>query len=301
MAKAEKLEEFYARKFQWIPESIGKEIGHFNVFKLDPFVGRHAAPVPYKKRDFYKITLIRGKGTVHFADQVIEVKKQAITFSNPMIPYKWEHTDKIKTGFFCIFDNVFVSSLLNLKNYEVYQPNGAKVFELNDEQYKVAAQVFARMFEEIESDYLHKYDVLRGMVLELIHMAMKISPSHTTESAFMSAAQRISMLFLELLERQFPIDEAHREIQFKTPAAFAKQLGIHVNHLNKSVKEITAKTSSEHISQRIMQEAKIMLRHGMMGVAEIAYALGFNESSHFNNFFKKHTGISPLQFRKSNH
>jgi len=100
MAKAEKLEEFYSRKFQWIPESIGKEIGHFNVFKLDPFVGKHAAPVPYKKRDFYKITLIRGKGTVHFADQVIEVKKQAITFSNPMIPYKWEHTDKIKTGFF---------------------------------------------------------------------------------------------------------------------------------------------------------------------------------------------------------
>lgn len=100
MAKPEKLEEFYARKFKWIPASIGKEIGHFNVFRLDPYVGKDAAPVPYKKRDFYKITLIKGKGTVHFADQVMEVKKQAITFSNPMIPYKWEHTDRSRLAFF---------------------------------------------------------------------------------------------------------------------------------------------------------------------------------------------------------
>lgn len=299
MAKPEKLEEFYARKFKWIPESIGKEIGHFNVFKLDPFVGKHADPVPYKKRDFFKITLIKGKGTVHFADQVFEVNKQAITFSNPMIPYKWEHTDKIKTGFFCIFDKVFVSNFINLKNYAVYQPNGPRVFELTDEQYKTAAAVFGRMFEEIESDYLHKYDVIRGQIIELIHMAMKIKPSQNAESHFMNAAQRISMLFLELLERQFPIDESHREIEFKTPAAFAKQLGVHVNHLNKSVKEVTDKTSSAHIAERILQESKIMLRHGHMSVAEIGYALGFKESSHFNNFFKKHTGSSPLQFRKS--
>jgi AraC family transcriptional activator of pobA len=300
MPKPEKLEEFYLRKFDWIPASIGKEIGHFNVFKLDPFIGKHASPVPYKKRDFFKITLIKGKGTVHFADQVIHVKKQAITFSNPMIPYKWEHTDKIKTGFFCIFDKVFINNFINIKNYAVYQPHGSRVFELNDEQYKAAASVFGKMFEEIESDYLHKYDVIRGLVLELIHMAMKIKPSETAESPFMNAAQRISMLFLELLERQFPIDESHREIQFKTPAAFAKQLGIHVNHLNKSVKEITDKTSTEHIAERLLQESKIMLRHGNMSVSEIAYALGFNESSHFNNFFKKQTGTSPLAFRKSN-
>lgn len=299
MAKPEKLEEFYARKFKWIPESIGKEIGHFNVFKLDPFVGKNADPVPYKKRDFYKITLIKGKGTVHFADQVIEVQKQAITFSNPMIPYKWEHTDKIKTGFFCIFDKVFVSNFINLKNYAVYQPNGPRVFELTDDQYKTAAAVFGKMFEEIESDYLHKYDVIRGQIIELIHMAMKIKPSQTAESPFMNAAQRISMLFLELLERQFPIDESHREIEFKTPAAFARQLGVHVNHLNKSVKEVTDKTSSAHIAERILQESRIMLRHGHMSVAEIGYALGFKEASHFNNFFKKHTGSSPLQFRKS--
>ena len=300
MAKPEKLEEFYARKFKWIPESIGKEIGHFNVFRLDPFVGKHAEPVPYKKRDFYKITLIKGKGTVHFADQVIDVKKQAITFSNPMIPYKWEHTEKINTGFFCIFDKVFVSNFINLKNYAVYQPNGSRVFELNADQYKSAALVFTKMFEEIESDYLHKYDVIRGLIIELIHMAMKIKPAQTSESLFMNAAQRISMLFLELLERQFPIDDSHREIEFKTPAAFAKQLGIHVNHLNKSVRETTGKTSSAHIAERILQEARIMLRHGSMNVSEIAFSLGFNESSHFNNFFKKHTGMSPLSYRKNN-
>jgi AraC family transcriptional regulator, transcriptional activator of pobA len=46
-----------------------------------------------------------------------------------------------------------------------------------------------------------------------------------------------------------------------------------------------------------LQEAKILLKHSNWSVSEIAYALGFNEVTHFNNFFKKHTQLSPLKFR----
>ncbi|MEI7628632.1 MAG: helix-turn-helix transcriptional regulator [Bacteroidota bacterium] len=297
MNKVETIEDFYKRKFDWMPENLKKEIGHFNVFKLEPYVGDKAQPVPYKRRDFYKIVLVKGNSKVHYADKVIEVKKQALSFSNPQIPYKWEHLDNIRSGAFCIFNQHFFHQFGSLSQYSVFQPNGTHVFELTDEQAKIVTSIFERIFEEINSEYLHKYDVLRNIVFELLHFAMKMEPSANFDKQLINASQRISTLFLELLERQFPIDEVHSKIQFRTASDFASQLNVHVNHLNRSVKDTTEKTTTQIIAERILQESKILLKHSAWTVSEIAYALGFTEVTHFNNFFKKHVATSPLKFR----
>lgn len=299
MPKPEKLEDFYLRKLNWVPDTLRNEIGHFNVFKLDPFVGSHAKPVPYQKRDFYKITLVAGNGKVHFADKVVEVKKQALTFSNPQIPYKWEHTEKIHGGYFCIFTHQFFHQFGNLNHYSVFRPEGTHIYELSEVQLEKLKGVFERMLEEIASDYIHKYDVLRNLVFELLHYAMKMEPASNFEHQPLNASKRIASLFLELLERQFPIDESHQQMALRTASDFARQLSIHVNHLNSTLKETTQKTTTQLIGARVLQEAKILLRHSSWSVKEIAYALGFNEVTHFSNFFKKHCGLSPLQFRKA--
>ena len=297
MDKIESIEEFYKRKFDWMPDNIRNEIGHFNVFKLDPFVGDKAQPVPYKRRDYYKIMLVVGKSQVHFADSVVEVQKQALSFSNPFIPYKWEHLDQVRKGFFCVFNHHFFHQYGNLNQYAVFKPKGAHLFELTDEQVDRVQAIYERMFEEINSDYLHKYDVLRTLVFELIHFAMKMQPSEKFDKQLINASQRISTLFLELLERQFPIDDNHQTVSLRSASDYANQLNVHVNHLNRAVKETTGKTTSKVIAERILQEAKIILKHSNWSVAEIAYALGFTEVTHFNNFFKKHVQLSPLKFR----
>jgi AraC-like DNA-binding protein len=297
MRKMETIEEFYKRKFNWVPGDLHNGIGHFNVFKLDPYVGLNAKPVPYARRDFFKVTLTVGNGRVHFADKFYEVQKQALSFTNPQIPYKWEHTDNISTGAFCIFTQQFFHQFGNLSQYSVYQPGGTRLFELTDEQRKYVETVFQKMFDEINSDYEHKYDVLRTLVLELIHFALKMQPTAIVDKQMINASQRISSLFLELLERQFPIDENHKEINLRSASDFAAQLNVHVNHLNRAVKETTDKTTSQIIAERVLQEAKILLKHSPWNVSEIAYALGFAEPTHFNNFFKKHMELSPLRFR----
>lgn len=294
----ETLESFYKSKFDWMPENIRKEIGHFNVFQLDPYVGDHARPVPYKRRDFYKVMLVKGRGTVHYADTVVEVQKQALSFSNPQIPYKWEHTNNIRSGVFCIFNQQFFHQYGNLSQYTIFQPGGTHVFELTDEQVQIVQGIFDRMFSEINSEYVHKYDVLRTLVFELVHFAMKMEPAAKLEKQPIMAAQRIATLFLELLERQFPIDELHRTLALRSASDFANQLNVHVNHLNRAVKEATQKTTTQLIAERVVQEAKILLKHSNWSVSEIAYALGFAEVTHFNNFFKKHVKVSPLQFRR---
>ena len=297
MNKVETIEDFYKRKFDWMPENLKNEIGHFNVFRLEPFLGDKAQPVPYKRRDFYKIMLVEGNSKVYYADKVLEVKKQALSFSNPQIPYKWEHLDNIRSGAFCIFNQHFFHQFGSLSQYSVFQPNGTHLFELTDDQAEKISAIFERIFKEINSEYVHKYDVLRNIVFELLHFAMKMEPSSNFDRQQINASQRISTLFLELLERQFPIDEVHPKIQFRTASDFASQLNVHVNHLNRSVKDTTEKTTSQIIGERILQESKILLKHSAWTVSEIAFALGFTEVTHFNNFFKKHTATSPLKFR----
>jgi AraC-like DNA-binding protein len=297
MNKVESIEEFYKAKFDWMPDNIRKEIGHFNVFKLETFVPGKPTSIPYKRRDYFKVMLVIGNSQVHYADKVIEVQKQALSFSNPQIPYKWEHLDNIRSGVYCIFNQHFFHQYGNPGQYSVFQPDGNHVFELTDEQVNEVSLIFQRMFAEISSDYVHKYDVLRTLVFELIHYALKMQPSVKPAKQPIHASQRIATLFSELLERQFPIDDTHQTVKLRSASDFAKQLNVHVNHLNRAVKDITEKTTSQLIAERVLQEAKILLKHSIWSVSEIAYALGFTEVTHFNNFFKKHMDISPLKFR----
>lgn len=280
-----------------MPENIRKEIGHFNLFRLEPFVEGKPTNIPYRRRDFYKIMLVKGNSKVHFADKVIEIKKQAISFSNPLIPYKWEHLDRVREGIYCIFNQHFFHQYGQLDQYEVFQPNGVHIFELRDEEVAHISRIFEQMMKELSSDYKYKFDVIRNQVFELLHFAMKMQPSTNLEKQSINASQRISTLFLELLERQFPIDDTHQRVHLRSASDFANQLNVHVNHLNRAVKETTEKTTSQIIADRILQETKILLKHSAWSVAEIAYALGFTEATHFNNFFKKHLNQSPLKFR----
>jgi len=297
MEKIENLDEFYKIKFNSIPENMHSGMGHFNVFQLEPFVGDKAKPIPFKRRDYFKATLIVGRSKIHYADKVIEIQKQALVFSNPLIPFKWEQMESVREGFFCVFNQDFFQLHGELNQYEVFQPQGTHVFELSDEQVVKVTELYKRMFEEINSDYIHKYDLLRNMVFELLHFAMKTQPSMSLGKQQINANKRISMLFIDLLERQFPIDENYQKIMLRSASDFAKQMNIHVNHLNRAIKEIYQKTTSQIIAERILQEAKILLKHSVWNIAEIAYALGFTEDTHFINFFKKQAQISPLRFR----
>ena len=104
--------------------------------------------------------------------------------------------------------------------------------------------------------------------------------------------------FMDLLERQFPIEHTGDTLQLKTPQDFAKNMCIHVNYLNRSVKQVTGKPVSVHIAARITAEAKALLQYTDWSVADIGYALGFEYPTYFNNFFKRLTGTTPKTLRQ---
>lgn len=88
-------------------------------------------------------------------------------------------------------------------------------------------------------------------------------------------------------------------MRLKTAQDYAQNLNVHANYLNRSVKEVTGKSTTTHISERIITEAKALLQHTDWNIAEIAHALGFEYPTYFNNFFKKLTGTNPKTLRET--
>ena len=114
---------------------------------------------------------------------------------------------------------------------------------------------------------------------------------------FNNASLRITTQFMDRLERQFPIEHMHASLQLKTAQDFAGLLSIHVNYLNRAVKEITGKSTTRIIAERITAEAINLLKRTDWNVAEIAHALGFEYPNYFSSFFKKATGHVPKFYR----
>ena len=298
MASFVELQAFYKILHQ-VPEPATNEIGHFNVFNVEDLLMPKHKQVTYSRRNFFKVSLVTGHSKIHYADQCIEVQGSVLVFTNPMIPYFWERISDKHTGYVCIFTEAFFNRFGNIQQYPVFQGADNAIIPLNESTATAYKNLFLRMSEELQSDYIYKYDLLRNLLMEIIHGAQKMQPAFGIQSAGSNAAERITALFAELLERQFPIELNNQVIQLNNPSAFAGQLNIHVNHLNKALKEITGQTTSQLINDRILQEAKILLRSTNRSISEIGWSLGFSEPNHFSSFFKSRAGITPAKFRQS--
>ena len=298
MAKVETLEDFYRQKMNWLPENLKKDIGHFNVFKLEDCVGPGKTPVEYTRRDYYKVSLMRGSYLYHYADKTIEVSGTTLIFFNPNVPYTFQTLTENPSGFFCIFKEAFFTERIRggLKDLPMFVPGNKPSYSLNKEQDKYVTQVFEKMIGEIGSDYMYKYDLIRNYIMEMVHYTLKMQPTETLYQ-HTDANARITAVFTELLERQFPIESPSQRFTLRSASDFAKQLSVHVNHLNRAIRTTTGKTTTEHIFERLASEAKALLKHTNWNISEISYCLGFEEPAHFNHFFKKQTSATPSSFR----
>lgn len=283
-------------------DAKSKNIGHFNVFNIADFYTNGCplkATMPYNRRTYYKISLIKGRNRAEYADKVVEVNDYAVLFATPKVPYTYVPLDENQGGHFCVFTKDFIGKYntgIVLEDVPIFKPGSDFIYQINQQQFTEFEIIFRKMHAEINSEYEFKYDLLRTYVIELIHNGQKLKPVAASEH-HNNAAERIASLFIELLERQFPIESPTQILQLRTAKDYAHTLRVHVNHLNKVLREVTGKTTTEIIGSRISQEAKILLRQTHWNVSEIAYSLGFEEAAHFSNFFKKHAGKSPVAFR----
>lgn len=277
------------------PDKTTGDEGHFNVFSR-VFCNKYTS---YARRDFYKISLILGKGKITYGNQEIEINRNALVFFNRNVPYSWQAQSEEQSGYFCLFTDQFLSTInrsATVSDCPILRTDVIPVYFINEEQQEYLLSIFGKMQADIESSYVHKYDLMRNYVNVLAHEAMKMQPSELSD-VHVNGSAKLSSQFHELLERQFPIESPEHKLKLKTAKDYAAKLGVHVNHLNRALKEITGKTTTEHIIDRVLTQSKVMLRHSNWSIAEIAFCLGFEYPAYFNNLFKKQIGTTPKSYR----
>ncbi len=268
----------------------------FNAFQIED--DGNATRV-YSRKDFYKICLTTGKSIIHYADRSFETDGTVLFFGNPHIPYSWETISTTYVGYTCLFSEDFLQlserseSLLQSPLFNI---GGTPILNITHQQRAFLNSIFQKMMEEQQAHYPFKDDLIRNYIHLIIHEALKMQPSENY-TVTKNAASRLTNVFLELLERQFPVESPERPLQLKSAQDYAKSLNVHVNYLNRSVKEVSGKPTTAHISERIIHEAKALLQHTDWNIADIAYALGFEYPTYFNNFFKRVTGTNPKSLR----
>lgn len=294
----ESLSEFYREKFGSIPESHLQNTAKFNVFKIEDTLRSENKPPAYRRRDFYKIMLFQGDNIFHFADESISVSGNTLLFFNPQIPYTSEPLTNDTKGFFCVFNEDFLNMYLrlNMRELPLFNLTSYPVFSLSQNFYDEVKSIFEKIYKEMYGDFSYKYELMTNYVSELIYMALKLQPS-TQKFKHPDASARLTSIFLELLERQFPIESTSQRFEFRLPKTIAEKLSVHVNYLNRAIKKATGKTTTEHIAERVIGEAKALLNHTDWNISEISFALGFENQAQFNNFFKKYTALNPTSYR----
>jgi AraC family transcriptional activator of pobA len=104
-----------------------------------------------------------------------------------------------------------------------------------------------------------------------------------------SRKEKLVLQFFKILEMNC---KQEHSVKF-----YADTLGVTTDHLSKTVKQVTEKTAKQFIDQAIVLEAKILLHNNHLTILDISEELQFGNSSFFSTFFKRHTSLSPSEYR----
>src|SRR3954451_15487331 len=215
----------------------------FNVFQIE---AEGNATKIYSRKDFYKICLTTGKSKIHYADKSFEQEGSILFFGNPHIPYSWETISTTYAGFTILFSEDFFKASdrsESLQNSPLFKIGGTPVLKITEQQREFLNTIFVKMIEEQQTEYAYKDDLIHNYINLIIHEALKMQPSENYQQ-HNNGLSRLTSVFLELLERQFPVESTDRPLQLKTAHDYANNLHVHVNYLNRAVKEVTGKPTT---------------------------------------------------------
>ena len=218
-------------------------------FKVHALPESTEVPVKAGRRDFYKMGLVNGDMTIHYGGQLLDIKGTVLFFVNPHVPHALVHRINRTSGYACIFTKTFLNGR-DLQNSPLFRVGENPVVSLDAEQAAFMTGLFGKMLAVYDGNYLYKDDLVRSYITLIIHEALRIQPARHAAN-FKNGESRLAYLFIDLLEKQFPIERSDEPLRLRSPQDYARQLSVHVNYPNRSVRETTGKTTSTHISARI--------------------------------------------------
>lgn len=269
----------------------------FGIAKMEEVYSKRKGRVDEPHRhNFYTVLIIKHANGRHKIDfNSYDLADSQIYFVAPGQVHQLIETEK-SFGFAMTFSNQFliqnsiplsfIDGLNLFHNYGQSPPLVAEKVEFEQIE-NFANQIFSLF----QSDAKMKFLSIGAYMKLLLIQCNAICELNPVESSQDSSADSLVRNFRSQVDLYF---KKEHSAQF-----YARQLSITPDHLNRSIKSKLGKTAKEYIQTRILTEAKRLLYFTHLSTKEIGYELGFHEPANFSAFFKKHTQLSPSNFKKS--
>ena len=232
----------------------------------------------------------RGDGSHQNDFRDYAVRAPSLVFVDAGHVHSWADSMRLR-GDMLSFDAAFaLHESAAEKTPALFMPPAPVVIPLT----KSAAGAVEQSFARIRQEWGRRSDgwmrAIRSCV-RLLHVdAVRAHAASQPVSAAMDhAAARLCREFLLLQEQYLRADAS--------PKKLAAGLGVSADHLSATLRALTGKTALQHLQDRLLLEARRLLAHSRLDVAEIAYELGYKDVSYFGRVFRKRERCTPGQFR----
>lgn len=264
------------------------------ISRFAPYLAQHHKLHLAHKHTFYHLVLFtEGAGTHAIDFEQFDVKPYQIYFMIPGQVHSWNFEGPVN-GYVINFSVPFFQSFLlkpdYLEQFSFFSGSiSDAVINLPEAMQPHIIQLFEQLVQESENSQRLGLDMVRALMLQLFISIGRLG--------FEQQAQQVSAYNYTLLKNFQKLIESHYTA-LRLPKDYAELLYITPNHLNALCKDVLGIPAGEVIRNRIVLEAKRLLINLQLTIAEIATRLSFDDNSYFTKFFKKHTGLTPEEFRK---
>lgn len=268
-------------------ESAAHNGGRFSLGRFEENMRADPRRAETHRHTFHELMVFEsGEGT--YSGDFVEYKIAApAAVIVPAGTVHWWPAAKDLRGWVCGFDLEFLRAVNRTDEViaSLLAPKLPNVVLTTDAMERMQPWL-RRLQQEWWGHALGKREMLRCCLTAAL---VEVSREHGLEDGPKSASQRLYFAFLEVLESRVMTMPSARDL--------AEILRVTPDHLSASLRMCTGKNTGELIAERIILKSKRLLAHTRLGVAEAAYALGFESPSYFARFFRRHAGVAPKEFR----
>ncbi|GJM28404.1 MAG: AraC family transcriptional regulator [Cyclobacteriaceae bacterium] len=280
-------------------QHVNSERGNvgFAISKMEDIYTKRNGKVDEPHRhNYYTVLLIKKAKGLHKIDfNTYHLSNKQIFFVAPGQVHQVIETEK-SSGFAMTFSNNFLVEnsipLSFINSLNLFQNYGQSPPLLpNKEQFDTIEQFTNQIFKLFNSDVKMKNLSIGSFLKLLLIESNNICAINPIELDTDTSWVNLIRGFKNAVDNNYKREHS--------TTYYANELHITPDHLNRTFKVKVGKTAKEYIQARIITEAKRLLYFTDLTNKEVAYELGFNEPANFSAFFKKHTQLSPSNFKKN--
>jgi len=295
----------------YLPKSMSKKIAHLSFSKFadlyasklienDFFISEEKnilglSEFPYRSDGYILGICTRGTAEVEVNLMTKHAQPNDMLMSTPFHVLRIYNQSEDFLCRFVVFSRTFLAELNNnshfLETFSFFKNDSIPTVSLEQKDARTLLDIFQLIQKKVQQeDHPYRVEITRGILYTLLYEIETVyKKQYTIINKKMTRKQELNSQFHNLVFKHY---KEHRNVQYYADALFVSP-----KHLTETIKEVSGKTAGEWIDDAVILEAKVLLRNHDTTIAEVAGDIHFPDQSSFGKYFKKHTSLSPSEYR----